>query len=290
MDAVLEQVNSQERKAKPQLTKLQIAYKIYHFVAKIFLYSILVILVLVAIAFILYFVDMQINAKKGVNKQPLFGAYIIISPSMVPTINVYDAIVIKRAEPDELEVGDIITFLSSDPRYSGLTITHRIVGVEKSKTGDLYFRTKGDNNNTEDSSLVKGEDVYGKVMLRIPKIGYIQSVLTSAVGWVILIVIPCLGVVIYDIIKVFKSIGKGKSKKENEKLKENDDSEYIETVDAKPVERAEPSNTIIDSSVATISLDNNTITEVDSNNTSLNEEEVLSNDDSIGSDDDIEIL
>ena len=89
------------------------------------------------------FIDLQKNIKNGENKQPLFGAYIIISPSMVPTINVEDAIIIQRKEADELKVGDIITFTSSDPRYSGLTITHRIVGIEKSKKEDIYFINSG---------------------------------------------------------------------------------------------------------------------------------------------------
>lgn len=232
MDAVLEQISNQEKQRKPHMTKLQLAYKIYHFAAKIFLYSILMILILVAIAFILYFVDEQINAKKGIDKQPLFGAYIIISPSMVPTINVYDAIVIKRAEPEDLEVDDVITFLSTDPRYSGLVITHRIVGIEKSKTGEIYFRTKGDNNNTEDSSLVRASNIYGKVMLKIPKIGYIQQVLTTAVGWVVLIVIPCLGVVIYDIIKMFKAINPKKLSSKNDKnYNQNLDSEDNDNIE-----------------------------------------------------------
>ena len=100
MDSVLDQINLQEKKEKSNLSIFKIIYKIYHFVAKVFLYSILLILIFVALAFILYFMDMQANAKKGIYKQPLFGAYIIISPSMVPSINVYDAIVIKREEPD----------------------------------------------------------------------------------------------------------------------------------------------------------------------------------------------
>lgn len=231
MDSVLDQINLQEKKEKSNLSIFKIIYKIYHFVAKVFLYSILLILIFVALAFILYFMDMQANAKKGIYKQPLFGAYIIISPSMVPSINVYDAIVIKREEPENLKVGDVITFLSSDTRYLGLTITHRIVGIEKSTTGDIYFRTKGDNNNTEDSSLVKGDDIYGKVILKIPKIGYIQLLLTNAIGWVLIVVIPCLGVVIYDIIKILKSIGNGKRLRKKMKVSNDNQEEFIEIVD-----------------------------------------------------------
>jgi len=243
VDAVLEQISNQEKQKKPRMTKLQLAYKIYHFAAKIFLYSILMILILVAIAFILYFIDEQINAKKGIDKQPLFGAYIIISPSMVPTINVYDAIVIKRAEPEELEVDDVITFLSTDSRYSGLVITHRIVGIEKSKTGEIYFRTKGDNNNTEDSSLVRASNIYGKVMLKIPKIGYIQQALTNAVGWVVLIVIPCLGVVIYDIIKMFKAINPRRLPTNKEKVSnsnlDSEDTDNIEIISDSDIPKKE---------------------------------------------------
>lgn len=185
-----------------------IAYKIYHFVAKVFLYSILIILILVAVGFSAYIVDLVKNIKSGETKPPLLGAYVIISPSMVPTIKVEDAIIILREEPEQLKVGDIITFNSSDPRYSGLTITHRIVGIEKSKDENLLFRTKGDNNNSEDTALVSSDNIYGRVIMKIPKIGYIQYILTQSYGWLLLVVIPCLGIVIYDIIKLVKSVRK----------------------------------------------------------------------------------
>lgn len=222
-------INITDEKQEKNKT-LKLVYKIYHFIAKIFLYSILIILILVALMFILYFIDLQNNIKNGVTKQPLFGAYIIISPSMVPTIKVEDAVVIQRKEQNELKKGDIITFTSNDPRYSGLTITHRIVGVEKSKDNKVYYRTKGDNNNTEDSSLVPYDNINGKVILRIPKIGYIQYALTSSYGIVFLVVIPCLGIVIYDIIKLFKSII-GNTKGKIKEKKSVDKEEYIEVIE-----------------------------------------------------------
>lgn len=223
-------MNDTNVKEKDKTNVFKLIYKVYHFIAKIFLYSILMILILVALMFALYFIDLQNNIKKGITKQPLFGAYIIISPSMVPTINVEDAVVVQRKEKEELKVGDIITFTSSDPRYSGLTITHRIVGIEKSKNQKVYYRTKGDNNNTEDSALVSYDNIYGKVILRIPKIGYIQYALTSSYGIVFLVVIPCLGIVIYDFIKLFKSIIKN-TKENSKKRKKVQKNEYIELIE-----------------------------------------------------------
>ena len=215
MDITFDHNESSKYSKKSFKDILKLVYSVYHFVAKVFLYSILIILILVAVLFTFYFIDMIHNVKSGNPKSPLFGAYVIISPSMVPTIKVEDAIVIMRKEPDELKKGDIITFLSSDPRYSGLTITHRIVGIEKSEKG-YFYRTKGDNNNTEDSALVSSDNVYGKVILKIPKIGYIQYVLTQAYGWVLLVVVPCLGIVIFDILKLIKTVRGQNSSNEDE--------------------------------------------------------------------------
>ena len=137
---------------------------------------------------------------------------------------------VEKVDPDEVKIGDIITFTSSDPRYSGLTITHRIVGIEKSKDGNLLFRTKGDNNNSEDTALVPSDNIFGRVILKIPKIGYIQYVLTQGYGWLLLVVIPCLGIVIYDIIKLVKSVKDtmiSSNKKQNKKIKKD---EYIELI------------------------------------------------------------
>ncbi len=257
----------------------EIAYSVYHFVAKVLLYSILIILILVAIGFAAYFVDLQRNLKKGINKSPLLGAYIIISPSMDPTIKVEDAIIILREEPTDLKVGDIITFLSSDPRYSGLTITHRIVGIEKSENGDLFFRTKGDNNNAEDSALVSSKNIFGRVILKIPKIGYIQSLLMQSYGWVLLVVIPCLGIVIYDIIKLVKSI-RGSIVKKDVALSEKEQIELIESneQESKRVNDYDKSPNISDVS--------NQLNGVEQ----LNSDTSDNNKDSSSQDDDIEII
>lgn len=224
-------MNNQEQSSFKK--KLRFAYEIYHFVAKVFLYSILLILILVGVGFAAFSIDMIHNIRIGQAKSPLLGAYIIVTPSMVPTINVEDAIIVLRKEPEEFKMKDIITFTSSDPRYSGLTITHRIVGIERMSDGELYFRTKGDNNNVEDATLVPATNVYGKVILKIPLIGYIQYVLMQAYGWIILVVIPCLGVVIYDIYKIVMSVnGKHKEvvirkKEKQEEVREKSDSEII---------------------------------------------------------------
>ncbi len=176
-----------------------------HFAVKAFLIAVFVFFFLLLIFFVCYFGDLLYNTKVGNNKLPLFGAYVIVSPSMVPTIKINDAIVVKRVKDNNLEIGDIITFSSSDPNYTGLTVTHRIVGKQISQTGDYVYRTKGDNNYLEDSALVKGNDVYGKVIFKIPKLGYIQKFLSTPFGFVFSIIIPILIAVVCNIGRVMIS-------------------------------------------------------------------------------------
>ena len=184
-----------------------------HFAAKVILYVVFLLLALVFLFFIFYFIDLIYNIQSGEDKPPLFDAYIIVSPSMVPTINVEDGIIIQRIEPEHIKQGDIISFLATESYYRGKVITHRVIGIEKSSDGKLLFRTKGDHNNVADSFLVNEENVYGKVIFRIPMLGYIRQFLSTYFGWILCIVIPFLYLILSEVVRVRRMI----SSKEKQK-------------------------------------------------------------------------
>lgn len=150
--------------------------------------------------------DAVYNSSRGITKNPLFNAYVVITESMVPTINVNDAIVVKRVKNNTLDIGDIITFSSDDIYFKGLTITHRVVGKQLGIDGHYIYRTKGDNNVLEDTALVDSDSIYGKVIIRLPKVGYIQSFVASPFGFIISIIIPVLLVIIYEVWRVTRII------------------------------------------------------------------------------------
>jgi len=187
------------------------AKKIFHILSSIILYSILTIIGIIVLMFIAYFIDQRIGMQKGESRAPLFGAYVIISNSMVPTINVQDAVITMRVSEKNIKMNDIITFVSKDIETRGTPITHRVVGIvyeDDDKTKVLGYRTKGDHNNTQDFALIKPDEVMGKVYLRIPFIGYLQAILTNPIGWFAIIVFPCLLIIGNDIIKIGKNINK----------------------------------------------------------------------------------
>ncbi len=193
--------------------------KILHFLSTVLLYSLLVIVLIIAVFFGAYFIDQMIGMKNHEDRSPLFGVYVIISPSMVPNINVYDAVVTMRVPTDKIEMYDVITFLSKDIDTHGTPITHRVVGIVETEDGKRGYRTKGDNNNAEDNALIMEDEVIGKVLFRIPMIGYVRTFVTSKLGWFLIVVLPCVCVIIYDIGKLV-----GLVKTSNKELPDNGDN------------------------------------------------------------------
>lgn len=98
-------------------------------------------------------------------KYDVFGYrfYLIMSGSMEPTINVGDAVITK--EISDPQIGDVIAF-----EVSNSTTVHRIVKTYTEENNKLY-QTKGDNNNAEDRTLLNKEQIKGKVVFKLSKVG-----------------------------------------------------------------------------------------------------------------------
>lgn len=179
--------------------------EILKYITSILMYAVIIILVIIGIILLIYFIDLKNKGRNPEWKAPLYGAYVIMSGSMDPTIKVYDAIIIKRMDSTNIKTGDVITYKSEDQYFYGLMITHRVIDI-KEENGETVYITKGDNNATNDRLPVKYSQIYGKTIMRIPKIGYVQWFLSQAYGWILAVVLPCLAIVTYDILKLIKRI------------------------------------------------------------------------------------
>ncbi len=182
-----------------------------YFVFRAFIISIFCFLILIALLFVVYIIDLFVNVKSGHYKAPLFGGYVIVSPSMVPTININDAIVIKRSLNGQYNIGDIISFFSTEYDKGGNIITHRIVKKNNVLTPNYSYVTKGDNNPIPDKNSVNSANIYGKVFLVIPKLGYIQSYLSNPLHFALCLLVPAGLVFFYDIIRIRNAIRKSKN-------------------------------------------------------------------------------
>ena len=186
-----------------------------NYMLSILMYAIIVMLLIVGAVLLVYFIDFKIRDSRL--ETPLYGAYVIVSGSMEPLIKVRDAVIVKRTTEDNIKVGDVITYRSLDNAFYGILITHRVVKIEETN-GEKIFITKGDHNETIDRTPVKFGQVQGKVVMRVPKIGYLKYFLVENYGWIIAVVIPSLGVISYDIFKLFKSIKNKRDEKKKERV------------------------------------------------------------------------
>lgn len=189
-------------------SRLKVPYSIFRTALKNVMLVFLILFILVSILLLFSVVEFNLNKDSKISNNPLFSAYVIVTESMVPTINVNDGIIVKRVDNKDIGVGDIITFTSSDDRYSGLTITHRVVNKERVADGKYLYITKGDNNIVVDPGTINLENIYGKVLFKIPKIGYVQKFVSSPLGFVLSIVIPIIIVILYEIYRVMNAIQK----------------------------------------------------------------------------------
>ena len=188
--------------------------KPFKFISSVISYAIFIWLLLIGLTLLVYIADIKIRAAKGDNTPPKYNAYVVLTGSMIPEIMPKDVVITKKRDAKELEVNDIITFVSSDPRLSNIIVTHRIKNkYYDSTTGKYTFQTKGDNNNVEDFTLAQEQNVIGEVIYKIPKLGYIQELLATKGGLIIIVLIPCLTILSYDIVKLCKrAVTKKKNK------------------------------------------------------------------------------
>ena len=115
-------------------------------------------------------------APKLLNIEPA----IVLSGSMSPALKTGDIVYIKKPRDNVYQVGDIVSF-----KYKGAqkSSTHRIVDIDIN--GNIY--TKGDSNESIDMVTIICEQIEGKVIITIPKIGYTVSMLQEK-KWKILLI------------------------------------------------------------------------------------------------------
>lgn len=190
--------------------------KKFELIGKIISGAIFVILMMLIVIILVYIVKIKFLANKSRLGEVRTNFYTILTQSMYPEIKAGDIVITYKNKNNKYNTGNIITFTTNN---SNITITHRIIEIYE-VNGKRTYKTKGDNNNTADMTTVPAENVIGRVVFKIPKAGYIQQFMVTKTGWIVVVVIPCLGIIIYDILKMFKVASK---KKKQKKLVETED-------------------------------------------------------------------
>lgn len=127
----------------------------------------------------------------------LFGRsmFRVVTGSMEPTIMTGALLVAEDCDIGDIRRGDIVCFRSEETGTRGWIITHRVVSVVKNGDGDTVLETKGDANSSVDSQYVTRDNLIGRVTRYTGEGNLLSSgigFLTSGVGFISLIILPCL--------------------------------------------------------------------------------------------------
>lgn len=130
-----------------------------------------------------------------------------------------------------LKVGDVLTF-----RYvyaNQVTITHRILSITPKENGGYRIELAGDNKNDTtygenggrmiqiiDTAPESNEEQYnyviGKVTAKSFLLGAAISALKTPIGIVLLIIVPCFLIILWQVLKIVQILGADKKKREQE--------------------------------------------------------------------------
>lgn len=142
----------------------------------------------------------------------IFGlkTYAVCSPSMHPTFNTGDMLYVKKVDPQEVRVGDPITFEFGN----NSTVTHRVVQID---LDEQCFYTKGDNNNSPDGTPVPFSSLKGVPIFSIPYIGIITYYIQNT-PWKYLVISISIAILLLLLIPSDQT-SKDKSTKEEQNIK-----------------------------------------------------------------------
>lgn len=103
--------------------------------------------------------------------------YVVETGSMRPDLPPGTLVVVKPVQPDEIAIGDVITYqiVSGEDRV----VTHRVIATGIDATGQPRWQTKGDANDVADDGWVLPVQVQGKLWYGVPYLGHVTSFVTG---------------------------------------------------------------------------------------------------------------
>jgi len=122
------------------------------------------------------------------------SSYIVLGGSMKPTLCPGDLAFTLKADPSEVQVGDVIASRTA----SGVCM-HRV--MEKVETDEeVLFRLKGDANEDPDSSYVGGQEIIGKLYFCLP-----MGCLYAESGYVLAVATPFTLLTVHQAVRTYRT-------------------------------------------------------------------------------------
>ncbi len=125
-----------------------------------------------------------------------FEHYVIVSDSMEPTINVGDVVFINnQVDLDDVSIGDIVAFETTINNQE-VVVVHYVYDID---TTEQTFTTIAENQEIPDDWTLTSDDLIGRYMNHLSRIGSFLLFAQSSIGRIIIIVDVILIYIAYRI-------------------------------------------------------------------------------------------
>ncbi len=178
--------------------------------------NIVIVILLLMMATLSFFL-IQSRITGGAPQVAGYQMYIVLSDSMSPEFDTGSLAFVREVEPEQIVIGDIITY-STRTETNSLT-SHRVVEVVSND--GLRFITRGDANNVNDPNPVLSENVVGRVTGSVPYVGYLLNFVQTREGLILLIFVPGVLIIAYEMSKIVKYLTRGENAKDRSKRKKH---------------------------------------------------------------------
>jgi hypothetical protein len=134
---------------------------------------------------------------------------IIDSDELEPEIHEGDLLIVKRNSDNQINVGDKVFYYNS--AMDSKVLVYNDVVLEKQAV------TRDETTYVFDSGKVSGEDIIGKASTSkvYHKLGSILQIFTSKWGFMLLVILPTLFAIIYEIMMIFETVHTSKEQSDN---------------------------------------------------------------------------
>ena len=102
--------------------------------------------------------------------------FTVLSGSMEPTYHTRSLIYVKPCAPEDVQVGDAITFVLNEDLD---VVTHRVISIDAENE---HFYTQGDANDAPDGAPVYFKNLIGRPVFTIPYLGYVSHWVSNPPG------------------------------------------------------------------------------------------------------------
>lgn len=176
-----------------------------------------IIIIIVMVTYVTFVIAQRVSGNKSIFGYRIFT---VATGSMIPDYDINDVLAIQEVNSNDLKIGDDITYLGKKLDVNGRIVTHRIIDI-KTENGVKKFITKGVNSAAEDPAITD-DQIYGKVLGKIPVVTEINHIIKNQYGFFFLIFLPLVTVVFLEIADTVTEI-----KTEKKKVEDNEDVEEI---------------------------------------------------------------